>query len=184
MNKTYKIIIVIILVIILIFWIWYITRMIYDLKEINIRENIILSIKWKEWLFILNPNNEEIKSFSWNFSKLEDINLSISTKIYNPNNKYYFNISGVYNNNDKLLNRTWLCPIKNCKAFWTEDSNYLIRMDWHVVRLFWLFFSTPTVQQVIHIIEPETKKSKQILLYDENWKLMEIEKIEGYVLDN
>lgn len=41
-----------------------------------------------------------------------------------------------------------------------------------------MFFSTPTLEQVIHVVDPATKKSKQILLYDENGKLLQVESIE------
>lgn len=180
MKKINKILLLFISLVIIIFRLWYGTRIIYDLKETNINEKIVLTIKWKEWNFLLNLNTYEIKSFTWNYIELNNTKLDIYTKIYSPNWKFYFKIFWVYDYLDNLLNETWLCPIDKCKFFWTKDSKYLIRMDWRVVRMFWLFFSTPTIQQVIHIIEPETKKSKQILLYDENWKLIEVDEIKWY----
>lgn len=182
MKKIYKLILIIISFLLLIFWLWYITRVVSDLKETSIKENIIVSLIWKWWLFLINPNTEKIESFSWNYNKVEEVSLDINTKIFSPNKEFYFNIWWVFNNKDIILNTTWLCPIKKCSVFWTNDSQYLIRTDWHVVRLFWMFFSTPTLEQVIHVIEPNTKKSKQILLYDEDWKLLQIDRIKWYII--
>lgn len=176
-----KWIIWVLIVILMIFWAWYITRLLSDLKETDVKENIIISLKGKTGLYLLDPNTEKLQTFSWSFSIIEKINLDLDTKIYSPNWEFYFNISWLYKSNAELLNRTWLCPIKTCSLIWTSDSKYLIRTDGHVVRLFWLFFSTPTLQQVIHIVEPSTGKSKQILLYDENGQLLEIDQILWYL---
>lgn len=181
MKKISIILLSFILLIIIIFWLWYLKRYMYDLKETNINEKIVVKFKWKEDNFLLDLNTKEFNIFKWEYIQIDNTKLNIETKIYSPNWNFYFNIFWLYNSNNNLLKKTWLCPIDKCKIFWTKDSKYLIRMDWHVVRLFWLFFSTATVQQVIHIIEPETKKSKQILLFDENWKLLEIESILWYV---
>jgi len=153
----------------------------YDLKETNITEKVVLKFKWKEDNFLLDLNTSEFIIFKWEYIKINNEKLNINSKIYSPNWDFYFKMSWIFNLNNKMINRTHLYPNNNFQAFWTKDSKYLIRMDWHVVRLFWLFFSTPTVQQVIHIVEPETKKSKQILLFDENWKLLEVESILWYV---
>lgn len=181
MKKLSIILLSFIILIVIIFWLWYLTRYMYDLKETNINEKIVVKLKWKEDNFLLNLNNNEINTFKWEYIEIDNLKLNIDTKIYSPNWNFYFKMSGIFNLNDKMINRTSLYPNSNFNAFWTKDSKYLIRMDGHVVRLFWLFFSTPTVQQVIHVIEPETKKSKQILLFDENWKLLEIESILWYV---
>lgn len=182
MKKISIILLSFILLIIVIFWLWYLKRYMYDLKETIINEKIVVKFKWKEDNFLLNLNTKELNIFKWEYIEINNSKLNIETKIYSPNWNFYFKMSWIFNsNNNKMINRTWLYPNNYFNAFWTKDSKYLIRMDWHVVRLFWLFFSTATVQQVIHIIEPESKKSKQILLFDENWKLLEIESILWYV---
>ncbi|NVP17679.1 hypothetical protein HUU51_03090 [Candidatus Gracilibacteria bacterium] len=182
MKKINIVLLSIILVIIMIFGLGYLTRYMYDLKETNINEKIVIKFKGKEDNFLLDLNTKEFNIFKGEYIEINNSKLNIETKIYSPNGNFYFKMSGIFNsNNNKMINRAWLYPNNYFNAFWTKDSKYLIRMDGHVVRLFGLFFSTPTVQQVIHIIEPETKKSKQILLFDENLKLLEIESILGYV---
>ncbi len=181
MKKVYKVILIIISFIVLIFWLWYITRVMNDLKETNIKEYIIVSLKWKSWLFLIDPNTEKIETFSWAYNKIEKVSLDIKTRVFSPNKEYYFNIWWIFSKKNVLLNRTWLSPINDSSTFWTNDSKYLIRTDWRVVRLFWMFFSTPTLEQVIHVVDPATKKSKQILLYDENGKLLQVESIEWYI---
>lgn len=181
MKKVKKIFTALLLFTLLVFWLWYLTRIMYDLKNTEIKENIVLTLKWKQGLYLLNPNTEKITSFSWSYIRIKNEKIDLDSKIYSLNKEYFFSIYGVLDRNGKVINETWLCPIETCVAFWTEDGKYLIRTDGHVVRMFGLFFSTPTVEQVIHIIEPSTKKSKQILLYDESWKLLQVDKIEGYI---
>lgn len=176
-----KWIIWVLIVILMIFWAWYITRLLSDLKETDVKENIIISLKGKTGLYLLDPNTEKLQTFSWSFSIIEKINLELDTKVYSPNWEFYFKESWIFTKNDKYLVKSWLYPALENQFFWTFDSKYLIRTDGHVVRLFWLFFSTPTLQQVIHIVEPSTGKSKQILLYDENGQLLEIDQILWYL---
>lgn len=183
MKKIYKLILIIISFLLLIFWLWYINRVVSDLKETSIKENIIVSLIWKWWLFLINPNTEKIESFSWNYNKVEKVSLDINTKIFSPNKEFYFKKSWLFNKKDELLIRSWLYPDHRTQWLWTKNSKYLIRTDWHVVRLFWMFFSTPTLEQIIHVVEPTTKKSKQILLYNEDWKLLQIDKIEWFIIN-
>lgn len=180
MKKWKKIILGILWLIIIISWMGFLTRIVYDLKDTDIKENIVVTLKWKQGLYLLNPNTENIVSFSWSYNVVQQTEMDLNTKMYNREKKYYFSIEWVFTDKGNVLNTTWLCPIKTCQALWTEDGKYLIRTDGHVVRMFWLFFSTPTVEQVLHVVEPSTKKSKQILLYDENWILMQVDKILGY----
>lgn len=180
MKKVKKIFTALLLFILLVFWLWYLTRTMYDLKNTEIKENIVLTLKWKQGLYLLNPNTEKITNFSWSYNQVEQINIDINTKVFNLGRNYYYSIEWVFNSSNIMVNDSWLM-LSKFQALWTEDGRYLIRTDGHVVRMLWLFFSTPTVEQVIHIIEPSTKKSKQILLYDESWKLLQVDKIEGYI---
>lgn len=180
MKKVLKFLLWFLLIIVTVFFLWYTTRIFSDLKETDVKENIIISLKGKTGLYLLDLNTEKLQAFSWSFSMIEKINLDLDTKVYSPNWEFYFKKSWTFTKNAKLIVRSWLYPALENQFFWTSDSKYLIRTDGHVVRLFWLFFSTPILQQVIHIIEPRTGKSKQILLYDEHGKLLEIDQILGY----
>lgn len=174
-----KIIVTILIVFLLlsgIFWLAYIKNVTNTLNETSIQEDVIITFEWKEWTFILNPNTWEFWEFSWEFDNKASRISNLDEKIYDSKQEYYYKKSGLYDNNEKLIMKSWLYP-SDFDALWTQGDHYLIRTDGHVVKMFWLFFSTPTTEKVIHVLEPSTKKSKQILLYDEKWLLLKIDKI-------
>lgn len=191
LKKISKWLLIFTLFISLLFWIWYTFKIKRDLVNYNIPEKLIVKLEGDNNSYMLNLNNGTYSKYDWKYNNYwynfevnwDNDNDAIAIhnrKIYNQDNTYYFDYRlRIYNQNNKEVYRyinSWFF-----EAYWSQNWKYVISRNWYIARMFWLFLSIETANSVITIVEPETWKMKQLILWKPWERFINIEKILWYI---
>ena len=183
MKKIFKNpFIIFLLIFIIVFILIFVNKNSKTLNNYNIGEKLIVQFKWYTWSYILDLNTLKYSTFNSSFNNINVPSLKNIEKVYNYDKRYYYTENWIYDINNNNIYKFWT-PSYSVK-YWTKDWKYLINNDSQIVYLFNYFIPQRIWIFVPHIIEIWTWKSNQLLIYDENWKIMSIEKILWYILDN
>lgn len=191
MKKFLKIIFIIFIIIWLIFWLWYYSKIKRDLVDYNISEKIVVKFEDDDNKYLVNLNDWSYIKYDWRYKEYDydfeidwdnddDVRSLNHRKFYNQNNTYYFDYRiWIYNQNNERIFRfinSWFF-----EAYWSQDWKYLIARSWYIARMFGLFLQVETANTVFTIVEPESWKMKQLILWKPWDKFINIKSILWYI---